>query len=82
VALVWLWGGFVFRSLCLVYAYNMALGWLWVASPRLKRSGPSSEGEPVFAEVRFRADCGVGGESVGRADQEVEAGQPGIISRS
>jgi hypothetical protein len=38
-ALVWLGGGFVLRSLCLVYAYNMALGWLWVASPRLKRSG-------------------------------------------
>ena len=36
VALVWLWGGFVLRSLCLVYAYNMALGWLWVAcSPSL-----------------------------------------------
>src|ERR1019366_1898029 len=31
VALVWLWCGFVLRSLCLVYAYNMALGWLWVA---------------------------------------------------
>ena len=31
VALVWLWRGFVLRSLCLVYAYNMALGWLWVA---------------------------------------------------
>ena len=26
------WCGFVLRSLCLVYAYNMALGWLWVAS--------------------------------------------------
>jgi hypothetical protein len=31
VALVWPWGGSVLRSLCLVYAYNMALGWLWVA---------------------------------------------------
>ena len=31
MALVWPWGGFVLRSLCLVYAYNMALGWLWVA---------------------------------------------------
>src|ERR1035441_4337826 len=31
VALVWLWCGFALRSLCLVYAYNMALGWLWVA---------------------------------------------------
>src|ERR1035441_9721432 len=31
VALRWLWGGFVLRSLCLVYAYYMALGWLWVA---------------------------------------------------
>src|ERR1017187_7913046 len=31
VALVWPWGGFVLRSLCPVYAYNMALGWLWVA---------------------------------------------------
>src|ERR1017187_423891 len=37
-ALVEPWGGFVLRILCLVYAYNMALGWLWVASPRLKRS--------------------------------------------
>src|ERR1039457_1380832 len=39
VALVWPWCGFVLRSLCLVYAYYMALRWLWVASPRLKRSG-------------------------------------------
>src|ERR1035441_8519785 len=30
-ALGWPWCGFVLRSLCLVYAYNMALGWLWVA---------------------------------------------------
>src|ERR1035441_2963360 len=43
----------------------MALRWLWVASPRLKRSGPSSEGEPAFAEVRFRAHCRVGGEGAG-----------------
>src|ERR1035438_6886433 len=35
VALVWPWCGFVLRSLCLVYAYYMALRWLWVASPRL-----------------------------------------------
>jgi hypothetical protein len=35
---VWPWCGFVLRSLCLVYAYYMALRWLWVASPRLKRS--------------------------------------------
>ena len=27
-ALGWLCGGFVLRSLCLVYAYYMALGWL------------------------------------------------------
>src|ERR1035441_10538431 len=38
VAVVWLWCGFVLRSLCLVYAYYMALWWLWVASPVLKRS--------------------------------------------
>src|ERR1035438_2597459 len=38
VALTWPWGGFVLRSLCLVYAYNMALGWLWVAFSRLRRS--------------------------------------------
>src|ERR1039457_1613038 len=37
VALVWLWGGSVLRSLCLVYAYYMALWWLWVALPRLSR---------------------------------------------
>ena len=36
MALVWLWYGFVLRSLCLVYAYYMALRWLWVAC------GPSS----------------------------------------
>ena len=35
VALVWLWCGFVLRSLCLVYAYYMALQWLWVALPGL-----------------------------------------------
>ena len=31
MALWWPCGGFVLRSLCLVYAYHMALGWLWVA---------------------------------------------------
>ena len=31
MALVGPWGGFVLRSLCLVYAYYMALVWLWVA---------------------------------------------------
>jgi hypothetical protein len=31
VALVWPWCGFVLRSICLVYAYYMALRWLWVA---------------------------------------------------
>src|ERR1035441_6921140 len=30
-ALGWPWGGSVLRSLCLVYASYMALGWLWVA---------------------------------------------------
>src|ERR1039458_9355715 len=29
VALRWLWGGFVLRSLCLVYAYYMPTIWLW-----------------------------------------------------
>jgi len=38
VALGWPWGGFVLRSLCLVYAYNMALGWLWVALGGFARS--------------------------------------------
>src|ERR1017187_1544694 len=38
VALRWPWGGFVLRRLCLVYAYYMALGWLWVALSGLSRS--------------------------------------------
>src|ERR1017187_3238186 len=37
VALGWLWGGFGLRSICLVYAYYMALRWLRVALPRLSR---------------------------------------------
>src|ERR1035441_2862391 len=31
MALGWLWGGTVLRSICRVYAYYMALWWLWVA---------------------------------------------------
>ena len=30
-----LWCGFALRSICLVYAYYMALRWLWVALPAL-----------------------------------------------
>src|ERR1022692_1133378 len=53
VALRWLWGGFVLRSVCLVYAYFMALGWLWVASPCLKRSRsrPTAPQEEIFANL-------------------------------
>src|ERR1017187_3135388 len=43
-ALVEPWCGFVLRSLCLVYAYNMALGWLWVASVASGSKTLSQEG--------------------------------------
>src|ERR1035441_4863697 len=70
VALVWLWCGFVLRSLCLVYAYYMALRWLWVASGGFARplasistfcfcqnvaSGGFPTGFPALAEFRDSA---------------------------
>ena len=42
VALVWLWCRFGVALYSGVYAHYMALRWLWVASPRLKRSRAAS----------------------------------------